>query len=62
MLEYHQKFAEEREEMLFHDKSKKETLDALGTDESLGLSSSKIPSLQEKYGENKLKEKKKKTM
>ncbi len=47
--------------MLFHSKSKQETLDAYGTDSERGLSTQRVAELQEKYGPNKLKEKKKKT-
>ena len=47
--------------MLFHSESKEEVLKILSTDEKNGLSNEKIESLRKKYGENKLKEKKKKT-
>lgn len=47
--------------MLFYNKSKEEVLSALNTNESIGLTSERVVTLSEKYGENKLKEKKKKT-
>ncbi len=47
--------------MLFHSESKETVLQNLSTDEKNGLSSEKIEELRKKYGENKLKEKKKKT-
>ena len=47
--------------MTAHDISKKEVLENLSTNENSGLSSSQIADLQAKYGENKLREKKKKT-
>ena len=47
--------------MQFYSKSKDEVLSALNTNETSGLSASKAEELIEKYGENKLKEKKKKT-
>ncbi len=48
--------------MLFYSKSKEEVLEALGADEKKGLEPGKITELQEKFGKNKLREKKKKTM
>ena len=47
--------------MLFHSESKEVVIKNLFTDENNGLSSEKIEELRNKYGENKLKEKKKKT-
>ncbi|MBE7011908.1 MAG: calcium-translocating P-type ATPase, PMCA-type [Ruminococcaceae bacterium] len=47
--------------MLFHSKTKEETLSVLKTDEKSGLSSACVERLLNEYGENKLKEKKKKT-
>lgn len=47
--------------MLLHSKSKEEALAELQTEQSCGLSSAEVLSRREKYGENKLKEKKKKT-
>lgn len=48
--------------MIFHDKTKEEVLKDLGSDIERGLSSEQVASLKEKHGENKLREKKKKTM
>ncbi len=48
--------------MTFHDKSRDDALAELSADAKRGISSDKLSSLQEKYGENKLKEKKKKTL
>ena len=48
--------------MLFHNKSKQDVLNALDSDMKSGLTSEQVSSLQEKYGPNKLREKKKKTM
>ena len=47
--------------MLSHNKSKDEVLNALSTDMQKGLSDAQIADLQAKHGENKLREKKKKT-
>ena len=47
--------------MTFYDKSKEEALDALSSDPKTGLSSEKVSELKSKFGENRLKEKKKKT-
>ena len=47
--------------MLFHNLSKEKTLETLMTDEKNGLSQKHITNLREKYGYNKLNEKKKKT-
>ncbi len=47
--------------MLLHSKEKNEVLSHLNVDPSKGLSSSEVSSRQEKYGANKLREKKKKT-
>ena len=47
--------------MDYHSKSKTEVLEALSTDSEKGLSNEKVQELQAKYGENRLKEKKKKT-
>jgi len=48
-------------ELLFYSKSKDEVLSNLNTNESSGLTSKQVSELFEKHGENKLKEKKKKT-
>lgn len=48
--------------MTAHDKKREEVLSALETDGSKGLSSSAVAEKQKQFGENKLKEKKKKTM
>ncbi len=47
--------------MGFYNQSKEEVLKALSTDEKNGLDNEKVARLKEKYGPNKLKEKKKKT-
>lgn len=47
--------------MLYHDKSKDETLELLNTDADKGLSSRKAAELKAEFGENRLREKKKKT-
>lgn len=47
--------------MTFHDKEINVVLESLNTDKNDGLTSSEVTALQEKYGLNKLKEKKKKT-
>ncbi len=47
--------------MLLHSKSKEEALAELQTEQTRGLSFEEVRVRQEKYGENKLKEKKKKT-
>ncbi len=47
--------------MQFYDKSKEEVLGNLSTDEVKGLGEKQVSELKEKYGPNKLKEKKKKT-
>ncbi len=47
--------------MLFHDRSVTDTLSELSSDAEKGLSSAQVTALKEKYGSNKLKEKKKKT-
>ncbi len=47
--------------MLFHNKSKDDVLSSLASDVKTGLSSAQVSELQEKYGPNKLREKKKKT-
>ncbi len=47
--------------MLFHHKPTDEVLKLLDTDAERGLSTAQVASLKEKYGENKLREKKKKT-
>ena len=46
---------------MFHSKSEQEVLAELSTDAKEGLSSSEVEARKEKYGENKLREKKKKT-
>ncbi len=48
--------------MLFYDKTKEQVLEHFGTIEATGLSSAQVDEQKAKYGENKLKEKKKKTM
>ena len=48
--------------MLFYNQSKDDVLNHFNTDEAQGLSDEKVSELKEKFGENKLKEKKKKTM
>ena len=48
--------------MLFHNQSKQDVLNALASNAQTGLSSAQVSELQEKYGPNKLREKKKKTM
>ncbi len=48
--------------MLFHNKTKEEVLTHFSADEVNGLSSEQANTLKAKHGENKLKEKKKKTM
>ena len=47
--------------MLPHSLSNDELLKSLGTDEAKGLDEEKVSAVREKYGENKLKEKKRKT-
>ena len=47
--------------MTFHDKTKEEVLSNLASDAERGLTSEQIISLKERYGENKLREKKRKT-
>ena len=47
--------------MNYHDKSRDEVILALMTDEKNGLSSDEAKKRLEKYGENKLREKKKKS-
>ncbi len=47
--------------MLFYDKTSKEVLAYLGSDAKTGLKQKQLATLTEKYGANKLKEKKKKT-
>ncbi len=48
--------------MLFHNKSTEETLRTLGTDKDRGLDASRVAELRELHGENRLREKQKKTM
>lgn len=48
--------------MLFHNKTKQQTLDALSTNRENGLSASQVAELQQKHGPNRLREKKKKTL
>ena len=48
--------------MTFHDKSIDEVLSSLATNKQTGLSDTDVAAAKEKYGENKLQEKKKKTM
>ena len=47
--------------MLLHNKSKEEVLEALAVSPTAGLTAEEAALRREKYGENKLKEKKKKT-
>ena len=47
--------------MLPYDRSQKEVLDALGVQRELGLSEAEVAERQSRYGENKLRQKKKKT-
>lgn len=47
--------------MLVHNKSKEEVLESLAVSAEVGLAESEVASRQEKYGPNKLREKKKKT-
>ena len=47
--------------MLFYAKSKREVLAELSADEALGLTNDQVLKLRERFGENKLKEKKKKS-
>ena len=48
--------------MLFHNKSKEETLNALCTNRESGLSAAQVAELQQKHGPNRLREKKKKSL
>ena len=48
--------------MLFHYQSKEDVLNHFKTNEAVGLSTDSVNELKEKYGENKLKEKPKKTL
>ena len=48
--------------MIFHDKSTDDVLTQLGTDVKTGLSSAQVSEKKAQFGENKLREKKKKTM
>ena len=48
--------------LLFHNKTREEVLSELSSDAENGLSSEKVAGLKEKYGENRLREKKKKTL
>jgi len=47
--------------LIFHSVKKEEVLRELSVDKNVGLDSQKVSQLQQKYGENKLKEKKKKS-
>ncbi|MBR6514039.1 MAG: calcium-translocating P-type ATPase, PMCA-type [Clostridia bacterium] len=47
--------------MAFYDKQKEEVIRELSTDREKGLDPQSVPALQQRYGKNKLKEKKKKT-
>ena len=47
--------------MLFHSKTTKEALSELQTDQAKGLTAAEVAARREKYGENKLREKKKKS-
>lgn len=47
--------------MLFHSKTQNETLNELRTDQKRGLTAAEVAVRREKYGENKLREKKKKS-
>jgi len=48
--------------LLFHHRSEQEVLQELQVNKAVGLSGEQVAQLREKYGENKLREKKKKTM
>ncbi len=48
--------------MIFHSESAEKVIKDLGTNEVSGLTTEQLKALTEKYGENKLKEKKKKTL
>ncbi len=48
--------------MLFHNQTKDSVLDALSTNQEFGLSKNQVSELLEKHGENRLREKKKKTL
>ena len=48
--------------LLFHHQTKEEVLEFFKTDETNGLSADAVSSLKEEFGENKLKEKAKKTL
>ena len=48
--------------MNYYNKSKEEVLEFFKTDETNGLSTDAVSSLKEEFGENKLKEKAKKTL
>ncbi len=48
--------------MLFHNKSKEETLNTLGTSRENGLTAAQVTNLQQKHGPNRLREKKKKSL
>ena len=48
--------------LLFHDKTKEETLNALSTNREGGLTAAQVAELQQKHGPNRLREKKKKTL
>ena len=48
--------------MLFHNKTKDETLSTLATNRESGLSSAQVAELQQKHGPNRLREKKKKSL
>ena len=47
--------------LLYHTEERQKVLDELATDETQGLSTDAVSQRLEKYGKNKLKEKKKKT-
>ena len=48
--------------MLFHNKTKDETLKTLSTNRESGLTAAQVAELQQKHGANRLREKKKKTL
>ena len=48
--------------LLFHNKTKDETLNTLSTNRESGLSAAQVAELQQKHGANRLREKKKKNL
>ena len=53
---------QEEKQLTFHDKSREEVLKELSSAPDVGLSMAEVSSRKERFGENKLREKKKKTM